>query len=240
MCTLDGRWRNRVAGRSDALLDRVNDAAHCRERCAPGLPVHGALDGSHSPARRVPSHGTHLLGTTYAIDFIGVDESGRSAPWGWRAALSTETPERFVGYGRPILAPIPGTVVVAHDGEVDHVARRSLPAGLRYLMTQAQRFRAGPAAIAGNHVVIGASADGGPYVLLAHLRRGSLAVGIGDRVGVHDLVGRCGNSGNSYQPHVHVQATDSVEWATTRGLPIRFRAPDGSERLPQESEVFVV
>lgn len=202
-------------------------------------PFTGRWMARNSPARRVPSHGTDLLGTTYAIDFIGVDERRRSAAWGWRAALASEPPEAFVGFGRPILAPIRGTVVVSHDGEVDHEARRSLPAGLVYQLTQARRFRAGPTAIAGNHVVIALSADRGPYVLLAHLRRSSLAVSVGDTLEVGAIVGECGNSGNSHQPHVHVQATDSLDWATTRGLPIRFLAPDGSQELPQESQIVV-
>ena len=33
----------------------------------------------NSPARRVPSHGVDLLGQRYAIDFVGVDERGRTA-----------------------------------------------------------------------------------------------------------------------------------------------------------------
>ena len=44
------------------------------------LPFRGRWMARNSPAKRVPSHGTHLLGTTYAIDFIAVDERGRSAP----------------------------------------------------------------------------------------------------------------------------------------------------------------
>ena len=199
-------------------------------------PFTGRWMARNSPARRVPSHGTHLLGTTYAIDFIGVDHSGRSAPRGWRAALATERPEDFVGFGRPILAPLAGTVVAVHDGELDHRARRSPPAAIPYLLTQARRVRAGVDAVAGNHVLIAASGQG-PFVLLAHLRRGTVSVRLGDRVRVGDPVGECGNSGNSTQPHVHLQATSSPHWDSTRGLPIRFRAADGAAVLPAESEI---
>lgn len=203
-------------------------------------PFTGRWLTRNSPARRIPSHGTHLMGTTYAIDFIGVDERGRSAPWSWRAALATERPERFAGFGRPILAPGAGTVVVAYDGEADHEARRSQLTLARYALTQAARVRRGPAAIAGNHVVV-ALGDEGPFVLLAHLRRGTVAVRLGDRVRVGDVVGACGNSGNSTQPHVHVQITDSVDWDRARGLPLRFRAFEGDQpRLPRESQVVDV
>lgn len=193
----------------------------------------------NSPARRVPSHGTHVFGTTYAIDFVGVDGTGRSAAWGLRAAVATEPPERFVGFGCPILAPLAGEVVVAHEGEDDHAAHRSVPAGTVYLLGQAHRVRRGVGAVAGNHVVIAAS-DRGPFVLLAHLRNGSTRVGIGDHLRVGDPVGECGNSGNSVQPHVHVQATDSIDWPQAQGLPIRFRGAHDGAVMPAESEIVTV
>ena len=90
------------------------------------LPFTGRWLVQNSPARRVPSHGTDLLGLRYAIDFVGVDDQ---APDGtvrdWRTVLATEPPERFFAFGRPILAPCDGVVVAAHDGEPDHAARRS-------------------------------------------------------------------------------------------------------------------
>jgi hypothetical protein len=206
------------------------------------LPFRGRWMARNSPARRVPSHGTHLLGTTYAIDFIPVDDAGRSASRTWRAFVATERPEVFHGFGAPILAPGDGTVVLAHDGEPDHEARRSQPALLSYALGQAARVRAGAATVAGNHVVI-ALAQGGPYVLLAHLRAGSVRVRPGDAVQAGAMVGECGNSGNSTRPHVHVQVTDSVDWARARGLPIAFRRRDGESGadaagwMPDESEI---
>jgi hypothetical protein len=201
-------------------------------------PFTGRWLTRNSPARRVPSHGTHLMGTTYAIDFIAVDERGRSAPWSWRAAVATEPPGSFVGFGAPILAPCSGLVVIAHDGEPDHEARRSQLTLLPYLLGQRGRARGGPPALAGNHVVI-ATGAGGPYVLLAHLRRGSVRVVEGDQVREGDVLGACGNTGNSTQPHVHVQATDSTSWDHARGLPIAFRAT-GAPTLPGESEIVRV
>lgn len=192
----------------------------------------------NSPARRVPSHGTDLMGTTYAVDFIPVDERGRSAAWSWRAVVGTEPPEAFVGFGRPIIAPCPGRVVIAHDGEADHEARRSQLSLVPYLLTQARRVRGGPAAIAGNHVVIAAGPTG-PFILLAHLRRGSLTVGVGDHVQLGETVGGCGNSGNSTQPHLHIQATDTTRWEDAQGLPITFVHP-GAPAMPRESEIVAV
>src|SRR5215218_9491384 len=90
------------------------------------LPFAGLWLARNSPARRVPSHGTDLLGERYAIDFIGVDHRRRTADRrDWRTYFSTEPAERFFSYGRPILAPADGTVVDVHDSEIDHVGRRS-------------------------------------------------------------------------------------------------------------------
>ncbi|MCR2763151.1 M23 family metallopeptidase [Microbacterium sp. zg.B48] len=186
------------------------------------LPFRGTWRAEMSPARRVPSHGTHLFGVTYAIDFVAVDARGRSAPPGWRAVLGSEEPATFRGFGQPVLAPAAGTVVSVHDGEPDHVGRRSPLTLLPYLLGQAARVRAGIGAIAGNHVVI-ALGPAGPFVTLVHLRLGSPQVEVGDVVAVGDSLAECGNSGNSTQPCVHVQVTDSMDWNRARGLPIVFR-----------------
>lgn len=207
------------------------------------LPFTGAWMARNSPARRVPSHGTDRFGSTYAIDFIAVDGRGRSAPRTWRSLLSTEKPEHFVGFGQPILAPANGTVVSVHDGESDHVARRSQLSLIPYTLGQVRRIRAGLPSIAGNHVVLRIG-PGGRHVWLVHLRQGTVRVRPGQRVGRGDQIAECGNSGNSTQPHVHLQVTDSADWATAIGLPVAFRSyrrvVDGhviTRGLPAESEI---
>lgn len=80
-------------------------------------------------------------------------------------------------------------------------------------------------------------------MLLAHLRRGSVRVHPGESLRSGDQLGECGNSGNSTEPHVRVQVTDSTHWPTARGLPLAFRrsedGPDAAQRgwIPAESEI---
>lgn len=201
------------------------------------FPLTGRWLARNSPARKVPSHGSHLLGTTYSIDLIGVDERGRSALWGWASAFGTEPPEKFAGFGRPVLSPVDGQVVVAHDGETDHVARRSQLTLALYTSSQLSRYRRGGiTAITGNYVIIDAGA-GGPYVSLVHLRQGSVRVEPGQRVVAGEQIGECGNSGNSTQPHLHIQVTDSPDWENCRGLTMAFRFADGSVGMPREGEI---
>jgi hypothetical protein len=188
------------------------------------LPFTGRWAVQNSPAHRVPSHGTELYGMQYAIDFVGVDDRRRTARRrDWRTALATEPPERFVAFGRPLLAPADGVVVAAVDGEPDHHARRSPITLASYAMGQASRVRHGLRAVAGNHVVV-ALADGGGFVALVHLRSGSVAVEVGQAVTTGQPLGACGNSGNSTQPHVHLQVTDSADFAVAQGVPVEFRA----------------
>lgn len=186
------------------------------------LPFAGPWLARNSPARRVPSHGTDLLGGRYAIDFIGVAEHRRTAHRrDWRTFLGTEPPERFFSFGRPILAPCDGIVADAHDGEIDHEARRSQLALVPYALGQLARLRQGVGAIAGNYVIIRLH-DSSAFVALAHLRAGSLRVAVGDDVTTGQRIADCGNSGNSTQPHVHLQVMDSADLSIARGVPVAF------------------
>ena len=185
------------------------------------LPFTGTWLTQNSPARRVPSHGTHLFATGHAIDFVAVHGRRTAATRDWRTVLATEPPERFVAFGRPVLAPAAGRVVTVHDGEADHEARRSQPALAGYALTQASRVRGGPGAVAGNHVVL-ALADRSGFVLLAHLQAGSVRVQVGDQVAAGQVLGACGNSGNSTQPHVHLQAMDGADATTASAVPVTF------------------
>ncbi|MFE5212661.1 M23 family metallopeptidase [Streptomyces sp. NPDC056600] len=187
------------------------------------LPFTGLWRVENSPARRVPSHGTDLFGSRYAIDFTGVDDRHRTAHHlGWRALLATERPESFHSFGRPILAPAASTVVMTHDGEPDHEARRSQPALIAYAVRQAGRVRQGIPAVAGNHVVI-ALPERGLFVALVHFRRGTLRVTPGQEIAEGQQLAECGNSGNSTQPHVHVHVMDATDLSIARGVPFVFR-----------------
>src|SRR5690606_12119134 len=123
-------------------------------------------------------------------------------------------------FGRPILTPADGTVVAVHDGEVDHEGRRSQLSLVPYALTQASRLREGVNALAGNHVIIRAR---DVFIAIAHLRAASFRVAVGDEVTVGQPLAECGNSGNSTEPHVHLQVMDSDDLSVAQGLPMAFR-----------------
>jgi murein DD-endopeptidase MepM/ murein hydrolase activator NlpD len=187
------------------------------------LPFTGPWLTQNSPVRRVPSHGSDLFGERYAVDFVGVDEHHRTArARDWRTWFATEPAQRFFAFGQPILAPISGIVVEVHAGEIDHEARRSQLALVPYALSQASRVRHGFGAIAGNYMII-ALAAGNAFVAVAHLQAGSIRASVGQHVAEGEQIASSGNSGNSTQPHVHLQAMDSLDLSVARGLPMTFR-----------------
>src|SRR5699024_10987918 len=78
--------------------------------------------------------------------------------------------------------------------------------------------------------------------VLAPLRRGSPTVQVGERVRAGQVIGRCGNSGSSSDPHVHFQLMDGPVIDSARGLPFTWRHLDeaGAERqgVPANEELF--
>ena len=77
----------------------------------------------------------------------------------------------------------------------------------------------------------------GIVVALVHLKRGSLRVSAGQRVSVGEQIAECGNSGNSTQPHVHMQAMDSADLLRARGVPMVFRHFRESSRRGGKAEL---
>ncbi|WAZ22681.1 M23 family metallopeptidase [Streptomyces cinnabarinus] len=210
-------------------LDRERRAA---EPIEVDPPVTGRWSALNSPANRTPSHGTHAYGQTYAIDIVAEPEPG--ARPGFRALwpLARRNAD-FPAFRAPLHAVADGTVVRAEDRQRDHLSRTSLP-GLLYLMLVEASVRemAGVRRIVGNHLVL--DLGDGTHALYAHLNHGSLTVAEGDRVRAGQVLARCGNSGNSSEPHVHFQLMDGSDPDTARGLPFRWRGIG----VPGNGEIF--
>lgn len=196
------------------------------------FPFRGAWLVQNSPADRVPSHGTDAFASAHAIDFVPVDERGRTAAITLRALWRTQPPELFPGFGRPVLAPVNGVVVARHGDAPDHDSYRGLPS-IGYALSQRRRAAAGWVALAGNHVMV--EVESGEVIALCHLQRGSVRVSLGQQVSTGDLLGSCGNSGNSTEPHVHVQAMSSPDPSTATAVAVSFRGG-----LPRNREVVRV
>ncbi|WP_396450217.1 M23 family metallopeptidase [Actinomadura sp.] len=194
-------------------------------------PVRGRWVPVNSPADKVPSHGTHELGQTYAIDLVHVPDG--TGPWRplrrWPLAAP---PGSFPAFGQDVLAPADGVVVQASGWQRDHWSRNSWPA-LVYLLVEGMVFRqvlslltlSAGRFVVGNSVTL--DLGDGVYAVFAHLRRGSLRVAKGDRVRAGDVLGEVGNSGNTSEPHLHFHLMDRPRPLAAAGVPFAFPYESG-------------
>lgn len=190
-------------------------------------PVAGRWLTVNSPSTKVPNHGIHAWSQTHACDLVAEpDDSTRPAPGWWPLA---RRPEDFPGFGAELRSPVDGVVVRSIDVMRDHWSRTS-PAGMILLLVEMLREFLGPIGILGNYLVI--RSDDGHHVLLAHLQRRSLTVRKGDRVTRGEVVARCGNSGNSTEPHLHIQVMDTSSPWTAAGIPFTIN----DQPLPPNNE----
>ena len=126
----------------------------------------------------------------------------------------SENLEDYGCYGIPVVAPVTGRVAIAHDGEPDMKPGRS-----------SMNFKAP----LGNHVVIELATK--TYLIIAHLKPNSVTVVAGQEVEEGQVIGQCGNSGNTSEPHIHIhhQRQDPAVFPVlfAEGLPLYFRDHDG-------------
>ncbi len=140
-------------------------------------------------------HSTHPR-QRFAYDFLIVHDNATHGGEG--RAL-----EDYHCWGRPILAAASGKVVRAVDGLPDN--------------TIGAMDAHNPL---GNHVVLDLGHS--EYAFFAHLRQGSVAVRKGEKVVAGQELGRCGNSGNSSEPHLHFHLQTTRNPGRGEGLPAFF------------------
>jgi len=127
-------------------------------------------------------HGKHTHKGTqaHAYDFIVVDENSKS----FRGLGLTL--EDYYTFGLPVLAPAGGKVLeVLND----------VPDNQPGVLNEAQNW--------GNYIIL--DHGNGEYAELSHFKQGSICVQAGDRIEQGQVLGQCGNSGYSSQPHIHIQ-----------------------------------
>lgn len=187
-------------------------------RIALRSPVSGRWLAMNSPATKTPSHGVRAYGQAFALDLVHEPNAVARPQFGSGAAM--RRPEDFPAFGQPVFAMCDGVVVSVSQWHRDHRSRSSVLAVVYMMVEAAVRELGGPGFIIGNHVTIRSA--GGHYALVAHLRRGSVLVRVGDQVRAGARIASCGNSGNSSEPHVHAQLMDSPSVWTAAGIPIEF------------------
>ncbi|MEH0057799.1 MULTISPECIES: M23 family metallopeptidase [Auritidibacter] len=209
------------------LLYRTAPVSEPREPAALRSPVRGRWLAVNSPGQGVPSHGTVTRGQRFAVDVshptVAEDLTTQINPGSVRSALRGSPPEEFTCFGEPVCAMAAGTVVEAADQQRDQRARNTWQALLWMLVVEStvRELIGGYRAVLGNRVVI--QHDDGTYAAYAHLRRGSVRVEVGQRVEAGEVIAEVGNTGNTTEPHLHVQLMDRASVDPAAGVPMVFR-----------------
>jgi len=145
------------------------------------------------------SHSWLMGSQRYAYDFVIVDEHGHS----FKDSEESMVDGDYYCYNQNILAPADGTIVEIRNSDSNIIGEGDWIKDLR-----------------GNYIVI--KHMGNEYSLLAHLKRDSILVNLGQKVKCGDIIAKCGNTGSSSEPHLHFQLQRGKSFFSSPGLPIKF------------------
>ncbi len=132
----------------------------------------------------------------YAYDLLMV-ENGSS-----HRGAGTKN-EEYLVFGKEVIAPCDGRVVQVISGVEDNIPGKTNPEQLT-----------------GNTVVLKTDAE--EFVLFAHLKNGSITVEEGQDVRRGVVLGQCGNSGNSTEPHLHLSLQNQIDMDGAIGAKLYF------------------
>ena len=126
-----------------------------------------------------------------AFDIIIKDKKGKSY------ATNGEINEDYYAFGKELIAPCDGEIVLVVDGIKDNK-----PGELN------------PIYVPGNTVII--KTVNNEYLFFAHFKQNTIKVKQGQKIKEGGLLGLCGNSGNSSEPHLHfhIQNVENMNKAT--------------------------
>ncbi|MGB9665101.1 MAG: urea transporter [Ignavibacteria bacterium] len=123
---------------------------------------------------------THKKDWRFAFDFVIKDETGKTYN---DPGLN---PDDYHCYGLPVLSTYKGKVVKVVDGiDENEIGKINIK----------QNW--------GNTVII--DHGQGLFSAVSHLKKNTIRVKEGDEVEKGDMIGHCGNSGRSPEPHIHFQ-----------------------------------
>lgn len=111
--------------------------------------------------------------------------------------------ESYFAFGEDIIAPCDARVVSVIDDVPDNIPGEMNPQQLT-----------------GNTIVL--QTDNDEYLLLAHLMKGSIVVQEGQDIRKGEILAKCGNSGNSTEPHLHLSLQNAAEMEESIGAKLYF------------------
>lgn len=164
-------------------------------------------------------NGLARISQRYAIDFEILTPEGRTF------SGDPTVNSNYPAYGQPILASAPGTVVKVIDGLPDNTPPQVPPT------TNVDT-------VGGNGVIM--DIGQGRFLVHGHMQPGSITVSEGDTVALGQQLGLIGNSGNSFEPHLHLQVVDKPSFLAAQGLPwvlSNYELVEGNSATPVQNQL---
>ena len=132
------------------------------EAIAVEFPLRGEWTAGTTPGHKIPSHGTDLLGMTYAYDFVRLDWSRKGIHLHTKGAFlylfGNVGLEYCPGWGQEIYSPFDGKVVEVVDGLTDPMGLNFFRDTFRVLLNEitftSKRLLKSYRAYSGNYIVL--------------------------------------------------------------------------------------
>jgi hypothetical protein len=172
------------------------------------------LEGAHWLAGSGPSNDSHHrrqilllnghlhISSRYAIDWMQIENDS--------AFSGDERDNRsYHAYGKPVLAVADAKVITVKDGIPENAPGHFGKGSLAVPMSMETML--------GNTITL--DLGGGQFAYYAHLQPGSLRVKVGDRVRQGQVLARIGDTGSSFEPHLHFEVTTGPSALDGEGVP---------------------
>ncbi len=132
-----------------------------------------------------------------AFDFVVIDDKGNTYKGDGKQNAD------YYAFGKEIIAPCDAVVTDVVDGVRDNV-----PGEMNTMF------------VPGNMVILKTSND--EYLFFAHFKQYSIQVKPGDKVKKGQMLGYCGNSGNTSEPHLHFHIQNTYDIGNATGAKTYF------------------
>ena len=159
------------------------------------IKIHLPFLGEWSVYQGFNGEWTHKGAWRYAYDFV-ITKDGKSYQ------NEGNFLEDYYAFGKDVVSPINGYVVAL---------RADLPDNFIGDVDRLNNW--------GNYIII--ASDFGYYVEISHLMQNSILPKVGDYLQIGQIIAKCGNSGYSPQPHIHLQV-QKYAILGSETIPFRF------------------
>lgn len=196
----------------------VNQPALTRNKTSLSLPFKGEWTVFWGGDTREQNYHVDSEAQKNAFDMVITDSEGKSY------RTDGKTNEDYYAFGKELIAPCDAEVVQVVDGIKDN-----LPGEMN------------PIYVPGNTVILKTANN--EYLFFAHFKQNSIVVEQGQKVQQGELLGLCGNSGNSSEAHLHfhIQNVEDMNKATgakcffdeivVNGEPVKDYSPVKGEKV---------